>query len=269
MIPGVSAFWSHEKHGPKPPLQVSSLVPSANISGETSTPIKDPSKVTSLTGHREEWPVLPTSNNKKRYIELPEAGSPPPLAPPGLPDIPAVRLDKLPEKANTAQPTTNNTSVLGIVADGLNDQEDVVSVSRVDVKQDRVSKRADEAEGPSTPNAQFASRNVAAIGKSVEEQHKSNAQPPGVDAQIEEKPACNNISRPIEEEIALVTPTAPLIPNVRLSPAPSADERMTILVEGLSKDETEEAIKKRFRAYGRIVSPVVTIAHFHELINGC
>lgn len=46
----------------------------------------------------------------------------------------------------------------------------------------------------------------------------------------------------------------PITPSVRLSPAPSGDPRMTIVVESLSKDEPEEDVKSRFRAYGRLVN---------------
>ena len=55
------------------------------------------------------------------------------------------------------------------------------------------------------------------------------------------------------------TAKRPLTPNVRMSPAPSGDPKMTIIVENLWKTEPEEEVKGRFRAYGRLVSTISSV----------
>lgn len=280
MIPGVSAFWSHEKHGPKPPLQVSSLLPAANAQVETArsdktdvaSPTNGSPKVTSLTGVQEEWPVLPVSNSKRKCIELPEAGSPLPLAPPGLPHVPPLSFDQLAEKDETPQSASESTSVLGIVADGLNDKKDrICSISPnlcANELKDHLSQQYTVASEHVLTSVESASSNAGGTGKDLRKQVNLAIERPMDATQVQGKSISDNMPSPKVDGIAVFTATPPLMPNVRLSPAPTADERMTISVEGLSKDESEESIKERFRAYGRIVSPVTVIVNFHVSISG-
>ena len=58
--------------------------------------------------------------------------------------------------------------------------------------------------------------------------------------------------------------TRPLTPNVRMSPAPSGDPKMTIVVENLWKTEPEEEVKRRFRVYGRLVSTMLSVPAFES-----
>ncbi|KAJ9122247.1 hypothetical protein QFC22_001667 [Naganishia vaughanmartiniae] len=267
MIPGVSAFWSHEKQVPKPSLQVSSLLPptsgtvgmSAAAPSDVAIQIKDSPEATVPNNFQEEWPVLPVSNNKKKCVELPAPGSPPPLAPPGLLEFPPVGVDRCSEAQKTAQPAFKSTSVLGTVADGLNDKTDRSCIASdvpaaTNNKKDPVFQQGKIASEPLTTAIGPVSNNAGKIGQVAEEHAHLNDQGPGADCLVRGQSTSDNMSLPAAQGISVVTSTSPLMPNVRLSPAPSADERMTILVEGLSKDESEDAIKARFKAYGRLVN---------------
>lgn len=296
LIPGVTGFWSHEKHGPKPPGTMDSYFlslpkSSSNESGFSKTPNQPTNPVTAVPEVgivsepktvKEEWPSLPDmSSRRKTNGDLPPHTSPKQKAA----DLPvpraAVESTSVAASAEATKPIRVQLSTDPVKA-GLDGRVDTelteVKPARpdscIDIDENAQSSVADDHKSSSAEAQNHdASPQVEPPSSFDSSSSRVNLTSDEVEDVIATEPQVNAIRQEIPSGKVVSVVDRPLTPSVRLSPAPSGDPKMTVIVANLSKSEPEDSVKTRFRKYGRLVSLSLHILHlvlglFRELLPG-
>lgn len=252
LIPGVTAYWSPDKRGLSPVANTSSLPPTLPVNGATDssrntlaserlsadtqpdpeTPVSKPLK--------EEWPSLSKLNiPRKKSVELPAD------------DFKVASLSDQQVLSSQSQPVSPVPASKALVQTGVKPKEQVLPATPKPVEP------AKEHENVKAVTVNKGVRKVDSAPTGPAELAKHSDASTALPRPTRDPPSAIMAPQNALSPRASVTPAAlPLTPNVRMSPAPSGDPKMTIVVEGLTKHEPEDEVKRRFRAYGRIVSPL-------------
>lgn len=224
---------------------------SSNESGRSSLAIPIPpgingdasSKVETETTEpiREEWPSLPNVSGRKKSREDR------PL------QVATVEISsKLPSMSSAVQtPVTMTQSVAAVSAKSEAKSSAEVPDERVsfDDYKPTIAKTVQDLDHTQTAEETSPVHSNLDQTESI----KDAANPsPGAEVETATASQSENVLAKIPPAVSAAT--RPLTPSVRLSPAPSGDSKMTIVVDYLSPKEPEEDIKLRFRQYGRVVS---------------
>jgi hypothetical protein len=187
---------------------------------------------------KEEWPSLSKLNvHKKQSVELPAE------------DSKVTSLSDHQVFSIKPQPVSPVPVSQGLIQTGVETKEQVLPATPSPVGP---SKKREKAKAPIVGKG---SQHVKSTPTGLADLAKHSDDSAVLSRSTRDSPSATTAEQNALSPRVPATPaTLPLTPNVRMSPAPSGDPKMTIVVDNLSRHEPEEEVKRRFRAYGRLES---------------
>lgn len=190
---------------------------------------------------KEEWPSLPDVSGRKKTRASPPSEETPGDAAPSTPSATQVsEIASQPVCAVSAKPLTTVPT-----CSEEQPADDHLKANIVDTA----------LQTDKNPKAKKMTVDKAHLDQAGAERITAHRLP---DAEAEVATASQATADVVEKlpspNVVVPAVTRPLTPSVRLSPAPSGNPKMTIIVDNLSTKEPEDDIRARFRHYGRVVS---------------
>jgi hypothetical protein len=232
------------------------------MGSQHAKPVTDVPQVGIVSGTKpikEEWPSLPNVPSRRKITtdllsqQTSSEGVAELLAPRVAVESPAVAGSAETTNSIRAEPTTDSDNARsdGRVDADFTESKTAQHALRMEIEQIAQSEKVESSPGKAEDHDPSPVVDLPSTFDSSSSQVTLTTRK--VKDAIVTDPQVNIIRQEIPSAKVVSSVARPLTPSVRLSPAPSGDPKMTIIVENLHKSEPEESVKMRFRKYGRLV----------------